>query len=566
MRPTQFSADTVIALLRKQTVASLPDVLVALGPRVSRRTAFRKLKNLDARTSYSHRGGYYTLDELADFDERGLWSFAGVRFSRAGTLVATAEAFVQHAEAGHFVDELDNLLHVGTQDALRKLAGDGRLTRHKLAGQFLYCAPDPAQQTHQLRARRLLMATPGLGRPLPDADLMPEELRAAIVLFASLLDERQRRLFAGLEALKCGWGGDRRIATLLGIDPSTVAAGRRQLVDRDVEVDRVRRAGGGRTPTEKKTPEVLARIQALMTHETAGDPVSGLKWTHRTTAKLAHELRGLGIHVCPQTVARLLKAMGYSLRVNHKKLAGASHPNRDQQFRYITELRERCAADNLPVISVDTKKKELVGAFRNPGAKWDRSPELVNDHDFPSDAEGLAIPYGIYDPRANAGTVFVGRTADTPAFAVDCIEKWWRTEGRKHYPQAQTLQILADGGGSNSSTARAWKFNLQHRLCNRHGLRVTVAHYPPATSKWNPIEHRLFCEISKNWAGRPLDSYETILKYLRTTRTSTGLRVRAHLVRKTYKTGVKVTDAQMRELRITPNSVMPKWNYTIEPI
>ena len=409
------------------------------------------------------------------------------------------------------------------------------------------------------------MATPGLGRPLPDADLMPEELRAAIVLFASLLDERQRRLFAGLESLKCGWGGDRRIATLLGIDPSTVAAGRRQLVDRDVEVDRVRRAGGGRTPTEK-TPEVLARIQALMTHETAGDPVSGLKWTHRTTAKLAHELRGLGIHVCPQTVARLLKAMGYSLRVNHKKLAGASHPNRDQQFRYITELRERCAADSIPVISVDTKKKELVGAFRNPGAKWDRSPELVNDHDFPSDAEGLAIPYGIYDPRANAGTVFVGRTADTPAFAVDCIEKWWRTEGRKHYPQAQTLQILADGGGSNSSTARAWKFNLQHRLCNRHGLRVTVAHYPPATSKWNPIEHRLFCEISKNWAGRPLDSYETILKYLRTTRTSTGLRVRAHLVRKTYKTGVKVTDAQMQELRITPNSVMPKWNYTIEPI
>ena len=188
-----------------------------------------------------------------------------------------------------------------------------------------------------------------------------------------------------------------------------------------------------------------------------------------------------------------------------------------------TELRERCAVENTPVISVDTKKKELVGAFRNPGAKGDRSPELVNDHDFRSDAEGRAIPYGIYDPRANAGTVFVGQTADTPAFAVDCIEKWWRTEGRKHYPDAQALQILADGGGSNSCTARAWKFNLQHRLCNRHALRVTVAHYPPATSKWNPIEHRLFCEVSKNWAGRPLDSYETILKYLRTTRTTTGL-------------------------------------------
>ena len=257
MRPTQFSADTIIALLRNQTVASLAEVMATLGARASRRTAFRKLKDIDARTSYSHRGGYYTLDQLADFDERGLWSFAGVRFSRAGTLIATAETFVNHAEAGHFADELDNLLGVGTQDALRKLVADARLTRHKLAGQFLYCAADRPQQTHQVRARRLLLATPGLGQPLPDADLMPEELRAAIVLFASLLDERQRRLFAGLEALKCGWGGDRRIARLLGIDPSTVAAGRRQLVERDVEVDRVRRAGGGRTPTEKKRRKSL---------------------------------------------------------------------------------------------------------------------------------------------------------------------------------------------------------------------------------------------------------------------------------------------------------------------
>ena len=251
MRPTQFSADTILALLRNQTIASLAEVMAALGARASRRTAFRKLKDIDARTSYSHRGGYYTLDQLAHFDERGLWSFAGVRFSRAGTLIATAETFVNHAEAGHVADELDNLFGVGTRDALRKLVDDGRLTRHKLAGQFLYCAADRAHQTHQVRARRLLLATPG-GQPLPDADLMPDELRAAIVLFASLLDERQRRLFAGLEALKCGWGGDRRIARLLGIDPSTVAAGRRQLVERDVEVDRVRRAGGGRRSTEKK--------------------------------------------------------------------------------------------------------------------------------------------------------------------------------------------------------------------------------------------------------------------------------------------------------------------------
>ena len=254
---------------------------------------------------------------------------------------------------------MDNLLAVGTQDPLRKLVGDARLTRHKLAGQFLYCAADRAHQTHQLRARRLLMATPGLVRPLPAADLMPEELRAAIVLFASLLDERQRRLFAGLEALKCGWGGDRRIARLLGIDPSTVAAGRRQLVERDVEIDRVR----------KKTPEVIAHIEALMDHETAGDPLSGLKWTRRTTAKVAAELCKLGTGICARTVARLLKKMGFSLRVNHKKRAGASHPNRDDQFQHIAELRERCAGENTPVISVDTKKKELVGAFRNPGAK-----------------------------------------------------------------------------------------------------------------------------------------------------------------------------------------------------
>ena len=251
MRPPEFSADTILALLRQQTIASLPEVMAALGTR-ARRTAFRKLKDLAARTSYSHRGRYYTLDELADFDELGLWAFGGVRFSRAGTLVATAESFVNQAQAGHFGEELDNLLHVGAQDALRKLVRDRRLTRHKLAGQFLYCAVDRTQQARQLRARRLLLATPGLVRPLPDAELMPAELRAAIVLFASLLDERQRRLFAGLESLKCGWGGDRRVATLLGIDPSTVATGRRELVEHDVEVDRVRRAGGGRRPTEKK--------------------------------------------------------------------------------------------------------------------------------------------------------------------------------------------------------------------------------------------------------------------------------------------------------------------------
>ncbi len=310
---------------------------------------------------------------------------------------------------------------------------------------------------------------------------------------------------------------------------------------------------------------MIAQIEELMKHETAGDPMSGLKWTRRTTAKIAVKLQSLGINVCARTVAGLLKKMGFSLRVNHKKLSASSHPERDAQFARITELRERCATEHLPVISVDTKKKELVGVFKNAGAKWDRDPVLVNDHDFRSLADGIAVPYGVYDLQANRGTLFVGTSYDTPGFAVDCIEKWWRSEGQQRYAGANRLVILADGGGSNGSRCRAWKMGLQHRLCNRHGLSVTVVHYPPGASKWNPIEHRFFSELSKNWAGHPLDSHETILKYARTTKTSTGLRVRAHLVRRRYKKGIKVTDAQMQELAITKDDALPMWNYTIDP-
>ena len=258
--------------------------------------------------------------------------------------------------------------------------------------------------------------------------------------------------------------------------------------------------------------------------------------------------------------------MDFSLRVNHKKrCCGAPHPNRDAQFVHIAKLRERCAANATPIISIDTKKKELVGTFKNPGAKWDRKPELVNDHDFRSYADAMAVPYGVYDVQANTGTMFIRTSYDTPAFAVDCVEKWWRTEGRKRYPDTQQLTILADGGGSNGCVCRAWKFDLQQKLCNRHGLTVTVAHYPAGASKWNPIEHRLFSEVSKHWAGRPLDSVETIANYVRTTTTTTGLRVRAHLVRKPYKKGIKITDAQMCALEITKDDALPRWNYTITP-
>ena len=303
-----------------------------------------------------------------------------------------------------------------------------------------------------------------------------------------------------------------------------------------------------------------------MQHDTAGDPMTGLKWTHRTTAKIAAELASVGIEISDRTVAKLLKKMHFSLRVNHKKLSGASPEDRDSQFAYIADLRESFAAEGLPVISVDTKKRELVGRCKNGGAAWDREPIPVNDHDFRSDAIGIAIPYGVYDVQANRGTVFVGTTYDTPDFAVDSVEKWWRTEGQRRYGDAEHLAILADGGGSNGPTSRVWKYGLQTRLCNRYGLQVTVAHYPSGASKWNPIEHRLFSEISKNWAGRPLDSYETILKHLRKTTTTTGLRVRAHLVRKPYKKGVKIAKAQMDRLDLTHDEDLPMWNYTLQPV
>lgn len=293
--------------------------------------------------------------------------------------------------------------------------------------------------------------------------------------------------------------------------------------------------------------------------------MTGLKWTRRTTTKVACELQLLEIEVSANTVARLLKDMGFSLRVNHKKKSNGSPKNRDAQFVYIGDLRQQFATAGQPIISVDAKKREQVGEFKNPGKSWEQEAVEVNDHDYRSLASGVGIPYGIYDMQANCGTVYVGTSYDTSEFAVDSIEKWWRKEGAKRYPKARELLILADGGGSNGSNRRAWKHNLQRSLCDRHRLTVTVAHYPPGTSKWNPIEHRLFSEISKNWAGRPLDSYETILKYIRTTKTSTGLRVRSHLVQKKYKKGIKITDKQMIEISITKDSSLPTWNYTIHP-
>jgi len=267
-----------------------------------------------------------------------------------------------------------------------------------------------------------------------------------------------------------------------------------------------------------------------------------------------------------RTVCRILNALGYALRVNHKKLAGASHPDRNRQFDRIAELRARALNMRQPLVSVDTKKKELIGCFRNAGACWRRDPKLVNDHDFRSQAEGRAIPYGLYDLQANTGAFYVGLSHDTPQFAVDCIAAWWKDEGQHRYPEANEICILADSGGSNGCRPRAWKYFLQHKLANEFQLAVTVAHYPTGTSKWNPIEHRLFSEVSKNWPGVPLETIEVILNYLSSTTTQTGLTVTASLMDSTYERGLKIRKHEMDQLNIKPHDSVPQWNYTIRPL
>jgi hypothetical protein len=305
----------------------------------------------------------------------------------------------------------------------------------------------------------------------------------------------------------------------------------------------------------------------LLTYETAGDPVSGLKWTRKTTTKIAEELGNLGIQVSPKTVSKLLKEMGFSLRANQKKLSkcSVSPAERNEQFIYITEQRRSFADKGAIIISIDTKKKELVGNFKNDGQVWTRQAAAVDDHDFRSQAEGVAIPYGIYDVLANRGSVFIGISCDTAEFAVDCLAMWYACEGRLHYENTREVLILADSGGSNGRTRRTWKYWLQKKFCNVFGLTVTVCHYPPGTSKWNPIEHRLFSQVSKNWAGCPLDSYETVLNYIRTTTTKKGLKVESYLNVSEYEKGLKISDQQMKGLALTPHSVQPKQNYTLVP-
>jgi hypothetical protein len=307
-------------------------------------------------------------------------------------------------------------------------------------------------------------------------------------------------------------------------------------------------------------------LRELLREDMAGDPMGrrGL-WTGKHLEEISDQLSRLGLSACPNTVRRLLDQLGYALHANRKSLSGTQSPERDRQFRYLQRQRKEFVQSARPIISVDTKKKELVGRFKNPGQVWSRKPTAVNDHDFRSQANGLAIPRGLYDLQANRGSVVVGTSHDTPEFAVEAIVYWWRGEGRQRYGQAPHLLILADSGGSNGARCRLWKYALQEKLVDPYQLAVTVCHYPTGASKWNPVEHRLFSEISKHWAGQPLIDFPTVVRLIGQTRTQTGLTVKCHLTTKYYATGRKITDQEMHQLNLRKHAVSPEWNYTLRP-
>jgi Rhodopirellula transposase DDE domain len=322
----------------------------------------------------------------------------------------------------------------------------------------------------------------------------------------------------------------------------------------------------GVQPSRKKAPAVLTALEALVAPETAGDPMRPCRWVRSSLRTLSGRLKEAGHALSPPTVGRLLRKLDYSLHVNSKQLeARSNHPDRDAQFAHIAEQCVRFTAAGQPIISVDTKKKELIGDFKQAGRSWSRAPIPVNIHDFLQDSQGRAVPYGIYDVLNNRGTVYVGTSADTPAFAVDAIAGWWQEQGRAAFPGAHQLLILADAGGSNSARARLWKERLQAVVCDRLGLQVTVCHYPTGCSKWNPIEHRLFSFISGNCAGTPLRSWDVFLAAIRGTKTKTGLTVDAVLHSTVYRTGWTVTNALMRTLNLEPHTVCPAWSYTLRP-
>ena len=396
-----------------------------------------------------------------------------------------------------------------------------------------------------------------------------DAIKRRFELLGPVLDERARRLVAAAEALVLGWGGATAVSRATGVSRQVIREGIKELSQPQRPAGgrgRIRKAGGGRKKTVTKDPALLGDLERLVEPVTRGDPDSPLRWTCKSVRKLSEELNGMGHRTSHRLVAQLLDELGYSLQANSKRLEGASHPDRDAQFRHINERVQGFQATGDPVISVDTKKKELVGDFKNGGREWrpQGEPEVVRVHDFAIPGLGRASPYGVYDLARNVGWVSVGVDHDTAAFAVESIRRWWNGMGRTEYSGARRLLITADGSGSNGSRVRLWKVELQ-KLANETGLAISVCHLPPGTSKWNKIEHRLFSFISQNWRGKPLVSHEVMVDLIAATTTKGGLSVRCQLDRNPYPQGLKVSDQEMADVHIEPDDFHGEWNYTILP-
>jgi hypothetical protein len=398
-----------------------------------------------------------------------------------------------------------------------------------------------------------------------------EQIRQKFASLDPVMDERIRRQWAASEALALGWGGVSATAQATGLARNTITQGVRELKERQAHPEisvseRVRRLGAGRKPVTETDPTLLKALDALVDPVTRGHPESPLRWTCKSTRKLAVELQKQQHIVSDRTVAALLIEEGYSLQANRKMTEGKQHPDRNAQFEYIQGKVLAFLKKRQPIVSIDTKKKELVGEFKNGGQEWQPQgePEKVKVHDFPDKELGKVAPYGVYDLANNEGWVSVGIHSDTAQFAANSVQRWWDEMGARRFPRATELLITADGGGSNSSRCRLWKAALQG-LADEIGLQLNVCHFPPGTSKWNKIEHRLFCFITKNWRGRPLTSYEVIVNLISNTRTEQGLIVKAALDETVYKTGIKVSDEELSKILLTRETFHGEWNYTIRP-
>ena len=401
---------------------------------------------------------------------------------------------------------------------------------------------------------------------MQDAALI-ERIRRKFLLLQPALDERSRRLWAATEAIEFGWGGITAVAIATGLSPTTIATGLGELRSGNIsEGARVRRPGGGRKSVSEHDPALVPALERLVEPTTRGDPESPLRWTIKSTRVLAEELARQEHPVSHATVATLLEQEGFSLQANRKTREGGKHPDRNAQFEYINGRVKRFLKRRQPAISVDTKKKELVGDFKNGGREYQPQgrPEEVRVHDFVDKELGKAIPYGVYDLKNNEGWVSVGIDHDTAEFAANTILRWWREMGQERFPRASELLIMADGGGSNSVRCRLWKVALQ-RVADEMGLKLTVCHFPPGTSKWNKIEHRLFAFITQNWRGKPLVTLQAIVELIGHTKTSTGLTVRAAIDDATYPSGIKVSDDKLSKIKLRRHEFHGEWNYSISP-